>query len=79
MSSMDLSRALGIREKDVLHHIDHVEKTLKARNQRIQIIPASCRSCGFVFAGRRRFSKPGRCPECRGTYLDSPLFYIPSP
>jgi hypothetical protein len=32
------------------------------------IEPARCRSCGFTF-GEDKLSKPGKCPECRSTWL----------
>jgi hypothetical protein len=38
--------------------------------------PARCRSCGFVFHKRERFSKPGHCPACRRSFIDELCFMI---
>jgi predicted Zn-ribbon and HTH transcriptional regulator len=37
----------------------------------VEVVPAHCRSCGFIF-DTRRLSKPGKCPECRGSRIFEP-------
>jgi predicted Zn-ribbon and HTH transcriptional regulator len=32
------------------------------------IDPARCKNCGFMF-GEDKLSKPGRCPECKGSRI----------
>jgi len=39
------------------------------------VIPARCRSCGFTF-DEDKLSKPGKCPECRGTRLYEAQIFI---
>jgi transcriptional regulator len=75
-SARDLSTAVGIREKDVAEHLEHVEHSARARGERLLVEPATCGDCGFRFEGRRRLTRPGACPECRGTRLDPPLFSL---
>jgi predicted Zn-ribbon and HTH transcriptional regulator len=74
-TAKDLSRILGIREKEVYEHLPHVERS--ARNS-VQFIyrPASCLDCDFVFKKRRRFTRPGRCPVCRSERISEPAFRI---
>ena len=75
-SAKDLSAQVGIPEKDVLAHLDHIRRSLRRDRQRLVMEPARCRSCGFGFPKRDRVSKPGRCPACRGTFIEAPCFLI---
>jgi predicted Zn-ribbon and HTH transcriptional regulator len=74
-TAKDLSKAVRISEKEVIAHLEHVEKSLR-RPKRLIIEPPVCNRCGFVFAERRRFSSPGRCPECRHEGISPPAFRI---
>lgn len=76
MSALDLSRALGIAEKEVYRHLPNVGRTVAGQGGRLVVNPFECRSCGFVFKNRARFSKPGRCPKCRGTHVEVPTYRI---
>ncbi len=76
LGGLDLSQRLGIPEKEVYAHLDHVRRSAAARGLRFVILPAACLSCGFVFKERRRVTRPGRCPECKRTHLRSPTYAI---
>jgi len=76
MGIRDLSQALSIKEKEVLEHLPHIEQSVKSTHKKIVIKPSSCLSCGFVFEERRRFSTPGRCPRCKKTRIENPMFRI---
>ena len=65
----ELSKKIGKSEKELYDHLEHL---LQA--QALDIIPAECQKCGFSFAVRRKVKKPGRCPQCKGTYIKSPMF-----
>jgi transcriptional regulator len=75
-TARDLSERVSIREKDVAEHLEHLEKSLRARGERFVVEPACCIACGFVFARRARLSRPGSCPECGSTRIDPPSFRI---
>jgi len=75
-SALELSSALGIPEKSVYGHLEHLRRTLHHEKRQLLVLPASCRKCGFVFAKRERLQRPGRCPVCRGESLSVPLFAI---
>lgn len=75
-TARDLSGAVGIREKDVGAHLEHLSKSLWREGRRVAITPASCIACGFVFKDRTRFEKPGSCPQCRSTRIDPPVFTL---
>ena len=73
----DISQALHISEKEVADHLTHIRRRLAGGPQSLEIRPAECLACGFVFKDRRRFSRPGRCPRCRQTRISMPRFSIP--
>jgi predicted Zn-ribbon and HTH transcriptional regulator len=75
-SAREISTRVHIPEKEVFSHLEHIRKSLQHGNQRLWIEPARCRSCDFVFHKRERFTKPGRCPSCRGSFIDEPFFMI---
>lgn len=77
-SARDLSTAVGIREKDVAGHLEHIEQSARARGERLAVEPAGCGDCGFRFEGRTRLTKPGSCPRCRSTRIEPPLFSLAS-
>lgn len=76
LTAREISAAVGIPEKAVYGHLEHLRRSLHAQPRRLQITPATCRHCGFVFAKRERLARPGRCPVCRGESLTEPLFAI---
>lgn len=76
LSAKDLSRNLGIREKEVHAHLVHIERSVGAQGKKILIRPSRCLGCGYLFRNRRRFSRPGRCPRCKATRIEAPLFRI---
>ncbi|MFC1886572.1 transcriptional regulator [Thermodesulfobacteriota bacterium] len=76
MSANELSRAVGAREKDVVVHLSHIEKSMAAKGKTLVIRPFECLSCGYEFKERKRYSRPGRCPKCKGTHVENPIFRI---
>jgi len=76
-TAKDISRILGIKEKEVYEHLPHVEKSL---GNRLSLIcaPARCLTCDFVFAKRKRLTTPGRCPVCRSEHVSAPVYGIRS-
>jgi len=75
-TARDLSRSLGIPEKEVYHHLPHIEKSIRLTGGVIQE-PARCLDCGFIFRKRHRFTTPGRCPICRSEAIAPPIYYLP--
>ncbi len=71
----EMSRQLGLRERDVLDHMEHISRSI-APSRRICISPAFCHRCGFIFRKRRRFSTPGKCPQCRSQRIQPPEFTV---
>jgi predicted Zn-ribbon and HTH transcriptional regulator len=70
----ELSARAGIAERDVVGHLEHLERTAKARGETFVVEPARCDDCGFVFKKRERLGRPSKCPICRGGHVAPPRF-----
>jgi len=75
LTARDISRILGISEKEVYEHLPHIERSEGPGTQLIAE-PARCLRCGFVFTKRTRFTAPGRCPVCRSESISEPVYGI---
>ena len=76
LSARELSGEVGISEKEVSEHLAHIARSVAAQNKNVTITPASCLACGYVFEDRKRFTRPGRCPQCKKSHIQSPRFRI---
>lgn len=74
-SASSIAREMGLRRGDIEHDLQHAIRSARAAGRRIDVIPARCKDCGFVF-GTERLVKPGRCPVCRGSRLYEPMIRI---
>ena len=74
-TAKDISRRLGIRERDVYEHLVHVQRS---RRSGVHLVsqPARCLNCDYVFIKRERLTTPGRCPVCRSERVSEPMFRI---
>ena len=76
MNTMELSQKVGIREKEIAAHLSHISRSLQAQGKRLVIRPAVCLLCGYEFKDRSRMTRPGRCPSCKKSHIQSPKFQI---
>jgi len=76
MSAIEISQELGIREKEVYEHLPHIARSAAAKGKRLVILPSRCLICEYVFEDRKRFTRPGRCPRCKGTHIQRPAYEI---
>jgi hypothetical protein len=76
LDAREISSYVGLPEKEVCIHLEHIKKSLPRQRERFVVQPPECRKCGFVFSKRERLSRPGRCPRCRGESISPPLFSI---
>ena len=70
-SVSSIARELGLKRTDVEDDLRHMIRSARAAGHDVIVEPARCRSCGFVF-GEEKLSKPGKCPQCRSTWLYEP-------
>ena len=75
-SARDLSASVGISEREVQGHLEHIRKSILTSGLHLIVRPAECKKCGFVFAKREKLKRPGKCPVCRGESIREPLFVI---
>ncbi|MCX7856458.1 MAG: ArsR family transcriptional regulator [Deltaproteobacteria bacterium] len=76
LSVKEISRILRITEVETLSHLDHIKKTLSRSNYILDVIPALCKNCGFIFKKRERLKKPGKCPMCKSTFVAPQIFTL---
>ena len=75
-SARDLSASVGISEREVQGHLEHIRKSIAMSGRHLVVRPAECKKCGFVFAKREKLKRPGKCPVCKGESIREPLFAI---
>lgn len=74
----DLARALEAKPADIEDDLRHLLKSLRHSGEyRAVVTPARCRHCGFTFR-QDKLTKPGKCPQCRNTWIEAPLIRIES-
>ena len=73
LTAREISERVGIREKEVLEHLEHIKTALHGG---LVVIPALCMGCGFSFRKRERLKGPGRCPVCRSERIAEPRFSV---
>ena len=77
-SVSSLARELGLARGDLEEDMRHMLRSAAARGDRIEILPARCKACGFEF-GPERLLKPGKCPQCKGSRIFEAMIRISSP
>jgi len=70
-----LARELGMKRGDIEDDLRHALRSARAAGHDIEIVPARCKSCDFVFS-EDKLSKPGRCPVCKGSRLFEPMIRL---
>ncbi|HEV8359451.1 MAG TPA: transcriptional regulator [Candidatus Thermoplasmatota archaeon] len=74
-SPLELAEALDADEASVLEDLRHVQRSLKRSGLALLMQPATCRACGWTGTGETPRS-PGKCPACRGTWMQPPRFRV---
>lgn len=78
-TALEISAEVHIPQKDVYDHLEHIRQSSHTTGARLQITPAECLKCGFIFSKRDRLSPPSRCPLCRREAILEQLFTIRQP
>jgi len=76
LSAKDISADVGVSEKEVYEHLEHIQRTSNRSAYAFVVTPAVCKKCSFVFRKREKLKKPGKCPVCRSESIEEPLFKI---
>ena len=75
MTLSEIARAVHETPKDVIDALTHLAKSSKHAEFELVVTPAECRKCGFEFR-TDKLSRPGKCPECKGTWIYEPIFEV---
>lgn len=75
LTAKDLSKAVGIKEKEVLEHLPHIAMSV-GRVGGFAVEPSRCLACGFVFKKRERLKTPGKCPLCKSEEITETRYLI---
>jgi predicted Zn-ribbon and HTH transcriptional regulator len=75
MTVAELARLAQVPMKDVVDDLRHLQRSLRHGDHRLVVHPAVCRKCGFTF-GDDKLTRPGKCPECRGTWVTDPRIEV---
>jgi predicted Zn-ribbon and HTH transcriptional regulator len=75
MSLSEIARSIGEKPEEVIDALTHLAKSSRHGDYELVMDPAECRKCGFEF-GTDKFSKPGKCPKCRSTWIFEPLIGV---
>lgn len=67
-----------LKPSELYDELEHVKKTLKRMGYRLEIVPATCKKCGYVFSDREKLKKPSRCPRCKSERIEPPKFFVTS-
>jgi predicted Zn-ribbon and HTH transcriptional regulator len=70
-----LARELRLPRADVEDALRHMIRSARAAGHRIVVVPARCRSCGFIF-DEDTLTKPGKCPSCRESRIFEPQISV---
>lgn len=77
LTAKDISKAVHIKEKEVLEHLPHVARSFKnSATDRFVVEPSECLACGYVFKKRERLKTPGKCPICRSEEITEARYGI---
>ncbi len=71
----ELANRFKVRPKEFEEELEHIRKSIKKEGLILKITPAECRKCGFIF-NRDKIDKPGKCPNCKGTWIKEPELRI---
>ena len=72
-----LSAVVHTSERDVVGHLPHLQRSVaRERGVDFEVEPSRCLACDFVFERRDRFTRPGRCPQCKTNRFSYPSFRI---
>lgn len=76
-SARELSQRASLSDKEVIEHLKHLAQSLAAEGQKLGILPARCKRCGFHFEAELARARPSRCPQCKSERIEAARFSLP--
>jgi predicted Zn-ribbon and HTH transcriptional regulator len=75
MTLSQIAREVHEPPKEIVDALTHLAKSLPHTEYELIVEPAECRRCAFRFRAEK-FSRPSKCPQCRSTWIDEPVFSV---
>lgn len=75
MTVVEIAEQVGASPRDVADDLEHLLKSLEHSDYAAVVTPARCRKCAFTFSVEK-LKKPGKCPKCRGTWIEPPRIAV---
>jgi predicted Zn-ribbon and HTH transcriptional regulator len=78
----EIANMLGLSRREaktIQEDIEYLMKSVKRRSgsaEIIEMIPARCSSCGYVFRDRDKVKRPTKCPRCKSERIQGPWFFL---
>jgi len=76
LTAREISSQVSLSERDVVAHLEHLERSLVHDGEELVVTPPRCIQCHFSFEQRERRSRPSRCPRCKSERIDPARFTI---
>lgn len=76
MNAMEISQTVGVGEKEVAFHLEHIIRTLDKKGEKLIVNPYVCLGCGYHFKDRKSLKRPGRCPSCKGSHIRMATYQV---
>jgi len=67
-SIYELAKKLDVEVNTVVNDLEHIKRSISFP-YKMSIFPPECINCGFKFKERSKFTKPSRCPRCKGEQI----------
>lgn len=77
MTLHQLCELLEVPPAELAQDIEHLRRSLRHSDLELVVDPARCRKCGFLFRADK-LRRPGKCANCRSTWISDPLIGIRS-
>ncbi len=74
-SIRELAVIFECSEREVVQHLRHVSRSVRAKGMRMYVLPAVCMKCGAEIRVRG-IRNVRKCPKCRSTHVEPPRFRI---
>ncbi|MCI4397007.1 MAG: transcriptional regulator [Thermoprotei archaeon] len=82
LSAEDMVALLGLGKKEysrIQEDLEFVIRSVKKRSggaEIVEMIPARCLTCGYVFKDRQKAKRPSKCPRCNSERIAGPWFIL---
>lgn len=74
----ELSTLMEVTRSVIISDLQHLQLSLRHRDEQLLMVPPKCTGCGFTFRLERP-KAPSKCPSCKSRDLALPVFKVEQP